>query len=86
MYRYASRQKVNRPVLIQCTFETEDEDEREKFLTRLTESLNRGDCMTQFGREQFLILTTEAEAVRLKAQAAAGDLSGELTTEVAEKI
>ena len=86
VYRYASRQKVNRPVLIQCTFETDDEDEREKFLTRLTENLNRGDCMTQFGREQFLILTTEAEAVRLKVEAAARNLSGALTTEVAEKI
>ena len=86
VYRYAARQPESRSILMQCIFETEDEDEREKFLTRLTESLNRGDCMTQFGREQFLILTTEAEAVRLKVQAAAGDLSGELTTEVAEKI
>ncbi|MBR0290383.1 MAG: diguanylate cyclase [Selenomonadaceae bacterium] len=86
VYRYAVRQPENCPVLIQCIFETEDEDEREKFLTQLTESLNRGDCMTQIGREQFLILTTEAEAVRLKAQAAADNLSGELTIEVAEKI
>ena len=86
VYRYVSRQNDNGYVLIQCTFETEEEDDREKFLTRLTESLNRGDCMTQFGREQFLILTTEAEAVRSKAQAAASDLSGELTIEVAEKI
>ena len=86
VYRYAVRQSENRSVLMQCIFETDDEDEREKFLTRLTESLNRGDCITQFGREQFLILTTEAEAVRLKMQAAAGDLSGELTIEVAEKI
>lgn len=86
VYRYAVRQPENRSVLMQCILETEDEDEREKFLTRLTESLNRGDCITQFGREQFLILTTEAEAVRLKAQVAVSDLSGELTIEVAEKI
>lgn len=86
VYRYAVRQSENRSVLMQCIFETDDEDEREKFLTRLTESLNRGDCITQFGREQFLILTTEAESVRLKAQVAVSDLSGELTIEVAEKI
>lgn len=86
VYRFVSRQKENRHTFIQCTFETEDEDEREKFLTRLTENLSRGDCVTQFGREQFLILTAEEAFVRAKLQSAAANLSGELTTEIAEKF
>ncbi len=86
VYRFASRQNENRHSLIQCTFETEDDGEREKFLSRLTESLNRGDCLTQYGREQFLILTADFETVLMKIQAATCNLNGELTTEVAEKF
>ena len=86
VYRFASRQNENRHSLIQCTFETEDDGERENFLSRLTESLNRGDCLTQYGREQFLILTADFETVLMKIQAAACNLNGELTTEVAEKF
>lgn len=86
VYRYVSRQNDNRHSLIQCTFEAEDDDEREKFLERLTGSLGRGDCMTQYGREQILILTLDAEIVLMKARLAAENLIGELTTEVAEKF
>ena len=86
VYRFASRQNENRHSLIQCTFETEDDGERENFLSRLTESLNRGDCLTQYGREQFLILTADFETILMKIQAAACNLNGELTTEVAEKF
>lgn len=86
VYRFASRQNENRHSLIQCTFETEDDGERENFLSRLTESLNRGDCLTQYGREQFLILTADFETVLMKIQAATCNLNGELTTEVAEKF
>ena len=86
VYRFASRQNENRHNLIQCTFETEDDGERENFLSRLTESLNRGDCLTQYGREQFLILTADFETILMKIQAAACNLNGELTTEVAEKF
>ena len=86
VYRFASRQNENRHSLIQCTFETEDDGERENFLSRLTESLNRGDCLTQYGREQFLILTADFETVLMKIQAAACNLNGELTTELAEKF
>ena len=86
VYRFASRQNDNRFSLIQCTFDTEDDDEREKFLQRLTELLSRGDCVTQFGREQFLILTKNASTVLALAKIAAKDLSGALTTEVAENF
>ena len=86
VYRYVSRQKENHHSLIQCTFETEDDDEREKFLSRLTQSLSRADCVTQYGREQFLILTASVSTVLALAKLAAKNLSGALTTEVAEKF
>ena len=86
VYRFASRQTENRHSLIQCTFETEDDGEREKFLLRLTENLSRGDCVTQYGREQFLILTANVDTVLSLAKYAACGLNGELTTELAEKF
>ena len=89
VYRFMLRQNENshKPVkFLQCTFETEDEDEREKFLARLTESLSRSDCMTQYGREQFLILTAADESFQTKIKTSAEDLSGVLTIEVAEKF
>ena len=86
VYRFVSRQNENRHAFVQCTFETEDEDERDRFLTLLTESLGRGDCVTQFGREQFLILTTDADSVRAKIQSSELNLSGKLTIGVSEKF
>ncbi len=86
VYRFVSRQNENRHSLIQFTFETEDEEDREKFLTSLTENLSRDDCMTQYGREQFLILTAEPELFQTKIKSAAENLNGELTIEVAEKF
>lgn len=89
IYRFVSRQNENRhnPMnFLQCTFETEDEDEREQFLLRLTESLNRRDCMTQYGREQFLILTADADTFQARIKSAAADFAGELTIEVSEKF
>lgn len=89
VYRFVSRQNEichSSIKFLQLTFETEDDDEREKFLATLTEILNRGDCMTQYGREQFLILTTDAESFQTKIQSSAENLSGELTIELAEKF
>lgn len=89
VYRFMLRQNENSHTplkFLQCTFETEDEDEREKFLERLTESLSRSDCMTQYGREQFLILTAADESFQTKIKTSAEDLSGVLTIEVAEKF
>ena len=85
LYRYASRLnesgfKIN---LIQCTFEAEDDSEREQFLRRVREQLNRSDCVTQYGRDQFLILTTAVD-VREKLTASAFQLNGELLIETAE--
>ena len=85
LYRYASRLnesgfKIN---LIQCTFEAEDDSEREQFFRRVREQLNRSDCVTQYGRDQFLILTTAVD-VREKLTASAFQLNGELLIETAE--
>ena len=89
VYQFLSRQNETCPgsmKFLQCTFETEDDDEREKFLVLLTAILNRGDCMTQYGREQFLILTLDADSFQTKIQTASEKLSGELTIELAEKF
>ena len=68
LYRYASRLNENgyEIKLLQFTFDTEDENERELFWEQLRERLNRSDCLTQYGRDQFLILTSTAEEVLRK--------------------
>lgn len=89
VYRFVSRQNETGHTSIkflQCTFDTEDEDEREKFLDALTESLNVCDCMTQYGREQFLILTADADTFQTKIRLSAKNLKGELSIEQAEKL
>ena len=88
VYRFVSRQKSysERVKLLQCTFDTDDDDEREKFFERLTKSLSRADCMTRYGREQFLILTSDVETLQAKLKLAAQTLTGELTAESAENF
>ena len=88
LYRYASRlNEVDfKAKLIQCTFETDDENERETFWERLRLQLNRTDCLTQYGRNQFLILTNSVEDVHEKITSITSQLNGELLIEDAYKF
>ena len=39
--------------------ETDNDDAREDFLELLIKNLRRCDCVTQYGRDQFLIILTD---------------------------
>ena len=92
VYQFAQRLKENTQQannLLEVTLDTNDDEAREEFLNVLIKNLRRSDCVTQCGRDQFLILLNDMPAdlvkiVREKITAAwaAKNLGGEIIFEV----
>jgi len=64
IYQFAAR--LQKPVnFLELTLETSNDEAREDFLELLIKNLRRSDCVTQYGRDQFLILMTDTPAENL---------------------
>ena len=87
IYQFAAR--LQTPInFLELTLETNNDEAREDFLELLIKNLRRSDCVTRYGRDQFLILLTDTPAenldfVRKKILAAwqAKNLGGEIIFE-----
>ncbi|MBR3051272.1 MAG: hypothetical protein IKG61_07465 [Selenomonadaceae bacterium] len=70
VYRFSERLKENTQQannLLEVTLDTNDDEAREEFLNVLIKNLQRSDCVTQCGRDQFLILLNDAHDEKIKA-------------------
>ncbi len=70
VYQFAQRLKENTQQannLLEVTLDTNDDEAREEFLNVLIKNLRRSDCVTQCGRDQFLILLNDAHDEKIKA-------------------
>ncbi|MBR4152857.1 MAG: diguanylate cyclase [Selenomonadaceae bacterium] len=91
VYRFEARlnDNLHLPInFLELTLETDNDDAREDFLELLIKNLRRCDCVTQYGRDQFLIILTDTppekvDSVRRKILDAwqAKKLGGEITFE-----
>ncbi len=90
VYRYSARlnEYSHKIHLLEMTLETDNDEAREEFLETLIKNLRRGDCVTQYGRDQFLALLNDTAAeqiadVRKKFSSAwqAKNFVGEITFE-----
>ena len=91
VYQFEARLKDNFQMptnFLELTLETNNEETREDFLELLIKNLRRSDCVTQYGRDQFLIILNDPseeniDFVRKKILAAwqAKNLGGEITFE-----
>ena len=87
IYQFAAR--LQTPInFLELTLETNNDEAREDFLELMIKNLRRSDCVTRYGRDQFLILLTDTPAenldfVRKKILAAwqAKKLGGEILFE-----
>ena len=87
IYQFEARLQTHMNFL-ELTLETDNDEAREDFLELLIKNLRRSDCVTRYGRDQFLIILTDTPPdnvafVRRKILAAwqAKNLGGEITFE-----
>ena len=69
IYQFTARLKENSSGSVQfleITLDTDDDEAREEFLNMLIKILRRGDCVTRYGRNQFLALFNELSANDVK--------------------
>ena len=60
IYQFTARHKDGGSTqFLEMTLDTDDDEAREEFLEVLIKNLRRSDCVTQYGRDQFLILLTD---------------------------
>ena len=78
---------------LEMTLDTDNDDAREEFLEVLIKNLRRSDCVTRYGRDQFLILLNglpleNVEAVQRKIAETwqLKRLGGEITFEASESL
>ena len=69
IYQFAARRNENfrgTTQFLEMTLETDNDEAREEFLSVLIKILRRSDCVTQYGRDQFLALLNDISANDLK--------------------
>lgn len=96
IYQFAARLNENShgsAQFIEITLDTDNDDARDEFLEVLIKNLRRRDCVTQFGRDQFLILLNDLphESIELVQRRIVETwklkrLGGEIAFEVSQSI
>lgn len=70
VYQFEARLNDNfhLPVnFLELTLETDNEEAREDFLEVLIKILHRSDCVTQYGRDQFLIILNDTRSEKIES-------------------
>lgn len=68
IYQFMSRFRDNYSTyFLEITVETTNDDNRDEFLEIIIKNLRRSDCVTRYGREQFLILLNRLPAENVSA-------------------
>ena len=96
IYQFAARlnENLQSPTqILAITLATDNDEAREEFLEVLIKNLRRRDCITRYGREQFLILLNDVtedkvEAVRRRISSAWAEknFGGEISFEVGDTL
>ncbi|MBR4905014.1 MAG: diguanylate cyclase [Selenomonadaceae bacterium] len=70
VYRFEARLNDNLHMPInfwELTLETDNDEAREDFLEILIKNLRRSDCVTQYGRDQFLIILNDTPSEKIES-------------------